>query len=348
MKKSSEFGFADLSVRHRKVKETFFRQIDTLIDWSVIESVIDCYYNKCHHPVGRPGYSGLTLFKMTLLQTWYNLSDYEVEDQVNDRISFSRFVGISMDGSVPDHSVVSRFRSLLTKAKAYDHLLDLVNQQLEAHDILVRQGVIVDASVTESPRRPRGKKCYKVVEDRKEEESGVVETHLEESPCSHVDPDGRWLKKRGRLHFGFKQHTAVETNGLILGVITTSANLSDIKYLEDVLKRVAPSPKTWVKADKGYKSAENDTVLRSMRLRSHVMHKASKGHPLSTRAIALNKAISGTRYKVERTFGSMKRWFGAGKARYVGLEKMHTQHLMEAIAHNLYRAPGIAMSLCEE
>ena len=65
MKKSSDFGFADLSVNHRKVKETFFRQIDTLIDWSVIESVIDSHYNKCHHPVGRPGYSGLTLFKMT-------------------------------------------------------------------------------------------------------------------------------------------------------------------------------------------------------------------------------------------------------------------------------------------
>ena len=76
--------------------------------------------------------------------------------------------------------------------------------------------------------------------------------------------------------------------------------------------------------------------------------KAGKGHSLSERAVALNKAISRTRYKVERTFGSMKRWFGVGKARYVGLEKMHTQHLMEAIAHNLYRAPRIAMSLCEE
>ena len=150
-------------------------------------------------------------------------------------------MSISLDGSVPDHSVVSRFRSLLTKSKVYDHLLDLINQQLEDHDILVRQGVIVDASVTDSPRRPRGKKCYKkVVEDRKEEETDVVETHLEEVPASNVDSDGRWLKKRGRIHFGFKQHTAVDQNGLVLGVITTSANQSDIKRLEDVLKRVAP------------------------------------------------------------------------------------------------------------
>ena len=57
---------------------------------------------------------------MTLLQTWYDLSDYEVEDQVKDRISFSCFVGISMGDSIPDHSVISRFRTSLTKSRAYE------------------------------------------------------------------------------------------------------------------------------------------------------------------------------------------------------------------------------------
>ena len=44
---------------------------------------------------------------------------------------------------------------------------------------------------------------------------------------------------------------------------------------------------------------------------------------------------------MERTLGGMKRWFNCGLARYVGLAKTHTQHLLEAIAYNLYRAPGI-------
>jgi IS5 family transposase len=95
---------------------------------------------------------------MTLLQTWYGLSDYEVEDRVNDRISFSRFVGISMDGSAPDNSVMSLFRTVLTDAKAYDKLLVLMNKQLECHGILVRIGAIVDASITDTPIKPRGKK----------------------------------------------------------------------------------------------------------------------------------------------------------------------------------------------
>ncbi len=74
------------------------------------------------------------------------------------------------------------------------------------------------------------------------------------------------------------------------------------------------------------------------------MHKASKNKELSVWEGKFNKGISKLRYKIERTFWSMKRWFGAGVARYVGLAKVHTQHVLEAISYNLYRSPGILMS----
>ncbi len=57
----------------------------------------------------------------------------------------------------------------------------------------------------------------------------------------------------------------------------------------------------------------------------------------------LNKIVSKTRYKIERTLGSMVVWFGVGKARYVGLAKTNSQHLIEAIAFNLYRSPQMIM-----
>ena len=44
----------------------------------------------------------------------------------------------------------------------------------------------------------------------------------------------------------------------------------------------------------------------------------------------------------------MVNWFGTGVSRYVGIEKMHTQHLIQAIAHNLDRTPGIVMSICQK
>jgi len=66
------------------------------------------------------------------------------------------------------------------------------------------------------------------------------------------------------------------------------------------------------------------------------MHKATKNKVLTVWQIKFNQLISKTRYKAERTIGSMKRWFRAATARYFGLVKTHTQHLMEAIAYNLY------------
>ena len=81
-----------------------------------------------------------------------------------------------------------------------------------------------------------------------------------------------------------------------------------------------------------------------MGLKRRIMHKGTRGLEISERQQRVNSAISKIRYKVERTFGSMHRWFGAGIARYVGLSKTHAQHIMESIAYNLYRTPGIIVS----
>ena len=61
------------------------------------------------------------------------------------------------------------------------------------------------------------------------------------------------------------------------------------------------------------------------------MHKGTRGHKITERQQRINIAISKTRYKVERTFGSMHRWYGTGIARYVGLSKTHTQHIVQSI-----------------
>ena len=76
------------------------------------------------------------LFKMILLQTWYNLSDHGIEEQVNDTLSFMPFSGLQLEDQVPDHSVVSRFRKALTQSGAWDVLLDQINKQLSQHGLL--------------------------------------------------------------------------------------------------------------------------------------------------------------------------------------------------------------------
>lgn len=326
--------------RTRKIKKQFFSQINSLLDWKKISHLIDRHYKKGNNAVGNPSYDGLLLFKMCLLQTWYGLSDYEVEDRVNDSISFGYFCGLNIDQIAPDHSTISRFRTAMTQVNAFEPLLKEINRQLEERGIIVKSGAIIDASVIETPLRPKGKATHKVKVDREEDDSAEV---VREYPDS-VDSDAAWLKKRGKYHYGFKKHYVTDDEGLVMGVVTTKASTNEISNLEDVLDAADLPENIPLKADKGYQSAKNREILSKRKLKDHILKKAAKNRPLTNWEKKFNKLIGKVRFKVERTFGGIKRWFGGGVARYRGLAKMHTQNLMEAIGYNLYRSPGIVAS----
>ena len=331
-------------VRARKVKKTFFTQINALIDWNSISSIINKDYLKGKSATGKPSYDGLLLFKMCLLQSWYGLSDYEVEDRINDSLSFSYFCGMTIEQVAPDHSTLSRFRTALTKTKTFEKLFSSINKQLETHHIIVKTGLIIDASVIDTPLRPKGKTNFKVTEDRCEED-----VKIEKEYADSVDKEGTWLKKRGKYHFGFKKHHVTDNEGLVLGVLTTTASKNEIANLEEVLDtiNVALPKDVPLKADKGYQSKKNTEILKKRNLKNHILKKAVKNKPLTKWETRFNKLIGKTRFKVERTFGEKKLWFKGGIARYRGMKKMHTQNLMEAMCYNLYRSPGIFASNCK-
>ena len=280
---------------------------------------------------------------MCLLQTWYGLSDYEVEDRVNDSISFGYFCGLNIDQSSPDHSTLSRFRTALTKTDTFELLFKSINKQLESHNIIVKKGAIVDASVIDTPLRPKGKTNHKVTQDREEEQ----EVEVKKEYASNVDTDGSWLKKRGKYHFGFKKHYVTDNEGLVLGVLTTKASTNEIANLDEVLDTADLPEDIPLKADKGYQSKKNEDILKHRKLKNHILKKALKNKPLTKWESRFNKLVGQTRFKVERTFGGIKRWFNGGVARYRGIEKMHTQNLMEAVCYNLYRSPRIVASNCK-
>lgn len=348
MKIQKQPSFADniCDLRVRKVKKTFFAQINTLIDWDSISKIIDKDYSKGKSATGKPSYDGLLLFKMCLLQSWYGLSDYEVEDRINDSLSFSYFCGMTIEQVAPDHSTLSRFRTALTKTKTFEKLFKSINSQLESCGIIVKTGLIIDASVIDTPLKPKGKANYKVTEDRSEEE---VEIEVKKEYADSVDKDATWLKKRGKYHFGFKKHHVTDDEGLVLGVLTTTASKNEIANLEEVLETVnVKLPKDIpLKGDKGYQSKKNAFILKKRKLKNHILKKALKNKPLTRWEKKFNKLIGQTRFKVERTFGGIKLWFRGGTARYRGMEKMHSQNLMEAMCYNLYRSPGIVASNCK-
>lgn len=346
MKRYNEPSLADsvCDVRVRKIKIQFFQQINSLLDWDSISTTIDKYYSKGKSASGKPSYDGLLLFKMSLLQTWYGLSDYEVEDRVNDSLSFSYFCGLNIEEPAPDHSTLSRFRTAMTKQGAYEKLFKKINLQLESKNIIIKSGAIVDASVIDTPLRPKGRTIHKVTEDRKDDEEVEVKKEYADS----VDKEGAWLKKRGKFHFGYKKHHVTDEEGLVLGVVTTKASVNEITNLEEVIDSADLPENIAFKADKGYQSKKNNELLKSKKLKNHILKKAKKNKPLTRWEKKFNKLIGKTRFKVERTFGGIKRWFDGGTARYRGIRKMHTQNLMEAMCYNLYRSPGIVASYSEK
>lgn len=347
MKIAQNPSFADMAAANRKIKSKFFAQINTIVDWRPVSNLINKHYTKGLSAVGQPSYDGLLLFKMSLLQTWYGLSDYEIEDRLNDSISFSQFCGLPLDKTAPDNSTLSRFRTELTQKNVYEKVFKELNKQLEKHKIIVLKGAIVDASITDSPLKPKGKTLYEVVTDRHEtqisdQEKESVTMIKQVSPG--VDTEAGWIKKAGKLRYGYKKHVVTDEEGLILGVLTTAANLNEITNLEEVLATADLPAGIAIKADKGYQSAKNNELLKTGKFKNHILKKAKKNQPLTYWELKFNKLVGKTRFKVERTFGGIKRWFNSACARYKGKARMHTQNLIEAIAYNLYRSPGIVMS----
>ena len=189
--KISSPSFADIFLGQRKVKQTFFSQINTVIDWAPIRAIIEVAYTKGYNSTGRPGYDSLVLFKIELLRTRYGLSDGEVEDQVNDRLSFSRFAGLGMEDTVPDSTTVCRFRNVLVEADLYDTLLDEFNRQLEVKGVIVKHGAIVDASITNTPVVPADVRVMKSLRIEKM----MITRRLRKKQWSKKSSSLMWMRK---------------------------------------------------------------------------------------------------------------------------------------------------------
>ncbi|MFC4665640.1 IS5 family transposase [Falsiporphyromonas endometrii] len=352
---SPSFAEVYTAQRQAKARNEFLERVDFLIDWRPIRTFINKKLNKTAQAKGEATYDGVLMFKILLLEVWYNLSDRAVEERINDSISFGKFLGIDMEHVSPDHSTICRFRNALVEKELWDKLLSMINKQLKKHGIMeIKRGVLVDASIVDSPFSPDGSIRIEVADDREDhrsEEEKIKEQKYMATRCSGkpgVDKEGRWVKKGGKFRFGYKKHIATTDEGLIEGVITTSANVSDTREFVPLIDKIKLPKGVEVLADKGYTSKGNSEHLRQSELTDKIMKKAKRGQALSEEEKEFNRLISKTRSKVERTFGSIRRWFKGGRCRYKGLLKTHGQNILESICHNIKRAPTLIIQLAAD
>ncbi|WP_428542130.1 IS5 family transposase [Profundibacter sp.] len=318
-------------------------KIDALMDWNSFLPILRRGLGRSG--IGPQGYDPLVLFKCLLVGQWHGLSDPKLERALKVRLDFMLFCGLDLHASVPDETTHCRFRNALVRGGVYDELLAEVCRQIEAHGLKLKEAeaAIIDATLIAAAARPRTHidAPQDRAEDRAEDgaREGTPDDPPEVSPDGaqlhfSADPDARWVKKGRKSTLGYKGFARCDEEGFIDKVHTTPANAAESPEFATM---IAGAKAQRVLADKAYASKANRQMLRG-KYRDGILRKAARGRPLRQSEKRFNRLISKRRFRIEQTFGTMKRLFGLQRARYFGRARVHAQMVMAAIAQNLLKA----------
>lgn len=306
-----QLGFADGLVSGSGPRGALDR-LGRELDWTGFDELLRPIYGSAR---GRPSYPPLVLFKCLLLQQWYRLSDPGLEEALCDRLSFRRFVGLSLHDSAPDHSTLCRFRAKLAEGSRAEALFEELSRQLAAKGLVLRQGTLIDATVVQADAVPL--------------------PHVRAAERS--DKDAGFTKTRRGYKLGYKAHVAMdEGSRLIRRAVLTPANVHDAHW--PVVRRLVQGDEQIVLADKGYAGSELPYHLARSGIEDGVLKRRTSRAPLTSAQEAHNARCQPRRVAIESLFGLMKRSYGYARVRYRSLARnaVHLQLLCTAI--NMRRA----------
>ncbi len=290
-----------LKEKYKKVHQLRSRldEMKKLIDWNKFLAL----FPTKETTVGRPSYEIILKLKCLFLQSWFGVSDEELEYQIYNRLDFQQF--LDFPESVPDYSTIWRFREELTESDIIDKMWEEQKRQLSQHNITVKEGKIQDASFVEA--------------DPGKKRSGM-EGRGREAKTSR-SKDGSWTKKNGRSYFGFKAHTLMQKGSKFIEEIAvttakTHDNKIDLAGENDIVYR-----------DRGYSGsktkAKGDGTMK-------------KGN-LSIKQKLRNKRIAKKRAEGEHPYGTIDRSFHGGKTKLTTLARVFVQQVFVCIAYNIHR-----------
>ena len=153
--------FTDLAVTSRlEHVNSFLKEIDSLIDFDTLRPILKKNGIGTKNVCGVKAYDSVLMFKILLIQKFYDLSDEKVEEGLHVNLLYLGFVGLSLEDPVPDSTTIGRFRNSLVKHKIYDKLFNAVNKQLEKNGFIASGGkdVLIDATLTKSDNNTIKKK----------------------------------------------------------------------------------------------------------------------------------------------------------------------------------------------
>ena len=273
------FAEVDLmtSMEHNRSLK-MMEKINNIIDWTEIEAVLLKHYSVGTTLGGADAYPPLLLMKALLLQKWFQIhSDPELENQINDRISFKNFLGLSFNRPSPDHSTFSRFRGRLSK-EAMNKINSAVLQQFSRKGLSINEGVAVDARLVQSASHPISNEEIQKEREKRNTPEGQIDKNGNPLKFSR-DFESDWVKKNEIPHYGLKEHASVDTNyGFVLATELTPSSVSDSIYLPYCVAASCHTeePIKKVYADKGYYGKPNSGFLHMNNIADGIMGKDTR------------------------------------------------------------------------
>ena len=329
-------GLFDLQIRLDRLDKNTdpLAKLNAMIDWELFRPTLAILCNKPRKSnAGAKGYDKLVMFKALILQSLYNLSDEQLEYQILDRLSFSRFLGIHLGGKVPDFSTVWRFREALTESGLERKLFDQFDSYLRLHGFEARCGQIVDASIVQTPKQRNTRQENEKI---KKGQADEVRKDWSEAKNAQKDTDARWTKKNGKNHFGYKNHIQVDVkHKFIRDYDVTAANVHDSQVFETLLDSENTSADVF--ADSAYRSEETLGKLESWGYREHIQRKGSRGRALTAWEKQGNHTRSKIRSRVEHIFGVQAMKMGDRILRRIGQARARCNIGLRNLAYNIDR-----------
>ena len=307
-------------------------KLERTVDWGGFRvRLANVYKHSEPSKGGRPPFDSVLMFKVLVLQQFYNLSDDQTEFQIRDRYSFCRFLGLSPEGRVPDAKTIWVFRERLKKLSLMDALFDELLAQIDTAGFTAHKGQIIDAALVPVPiqRNTRDENARIKV--------GAVPEDWQENKRRQKDVQARWTKKHGKSHYGYKNHISVDRQHKVIRKYSvTSAEVHDSQLLAELLDETNSSGDVW--ADSAYRSAEHEQMLRGANYRSRIHRKGNRHRPLNEREQQANRNRSEVRARVEHVFAQQTRRL----IRTIGLARATVRISMMNLVYNMRRLAWLA------
>ncbi len=154
--------------------------------------------NKKNNAGAKP-FDVVVMFKIMLLQRYYNLGDHQVEYQIVDRNSFKNFLGIETGDKVPDEKTIWLFRENLMQMAVVEDLFDKFKVYLNDKGLIFNKGKIVDANFTEVPRQRNTREENKQIKEGNRDDLWNYNPHKK---C-HKVIDAMWTKKNDETFYTY-------------------------------------------------------------------------------------------------------------------------------------------------